>query len=307
MEAGAGRLDQVQCLCGTSPIRSTPSTSLRLPWTVHSFAFQPAEDSSVIAGGLADGRIVIWDTSEIRDEILLPARPAQRGARATTAASVHPVCRPKQLSEAAMSHVLPVTDIKWLGPVAVNRKGEVTKTEAWNFFATTSADGRVLFWPTEHQNPKTKVMEWTPSHECKMTRGGPGHPTGRLTRLHLTSPGVSPRFGQPGMAGARVAQCDFKMQEGDETVPMDASRTVSHFHEGPVRSIERSPFFPDVALSVGNWTFKLFKEGSQKPIFSAPVGRIPLRRRVLSEQARRRVHRQEQRRDRRVGLHLQIR
>ena len=76
--------------------------------------------------------------------------------------------------------------------------------------------------------------------------------------------------------GGRGAQCDFKMREGDETVPMDASRTVSHFHEGPVRSIERSPFFPDVALSVGNWTFKLFREGSQKPIFSAPTSDVYL-------------------------------
>ena len=51
----------------TDPIN--PQYVLEAPVDVHSFAFNP-EDSSVIAGGLADGRIVIWDTSEIRDEIV---------------------------------------------------------------------------------------------------------------------------------------------------------------------------------------------------------------------------------------------
>jgi len=256
----------------TDPIN--PQYVLEAPVDVHSFAFNP-ENSSVIAGGLADGRIVIWDTSEIRDEIMAYQLRRSKGGEGNSSIGP-PVCRPKQLSEAAMSHVLPVTDIKWLGPVAVNRKGEVTKTEAWNFFATTSADGRVLFWPTElTKNPKTKVMEWTPSHECKMTRGEVAGILQAVSLDFIDLAGGKSTFWATGMAG-EVAQCDFKMQEGDETVPMDASRTVSHFHEGPVRSIERSPFFPDVALSVGNWTFKLFKEGSQKPIFSAPTSDVYL-------------------------------
>jgi hypothetical protein len=45
---------------------------------------------------------------------------------------------------------------------------------------------------------------------------------------------------------------------------------VCRYAAGPVRSIERSPFFPDTLLSVGDWTFKLFKEGVKRPLFSSP-------------------------------------
>ena len=115
---------------------------------VHSFAFNP-ERSDIIAGGLADGRIVIWDTRDIGEEIMAYQIRRSKGGEGAGAVGP-PVCRPKQLSEAAMSHVLPVTDVKWLGPV----KREVAEVR-WprrspaTFFATTSADGRVLFWPTE--------------------------------------------------------------------------------------------------------------------------------------------------------------
>ena len=158
----------------------------------------------------------------------------------------------------------------------MSRGGEVAKAESCDFFATTSADGRVLFWPTElTKNPKTKLMEWAPSHECKMTRGEVAGILQAISLDFIDLDAGKSTFWATGMAG-EVAQCDFKMREDDETVPMDASRMVSHFHEGPVRSLERSPFFPDVALSVGNWTFKLFAEGSRMPIFSAPTSDVYL-------------------------------
>ena len=34
-------------------------------------------------------------------------------------------------------------------------------------------------------------------------------------------------------------------------------------------SLDRSPFFPDILLSVGDWSFQLWKEGQQTPIFSS--------------------------------------
>lgn len=256
----------------TDPIN--PQYVLEAPVDVHSFAFNP-ERSDIIAGGLADGRIVIWDTRDIGEEIMAYQIRRSKGGEGAGAVGP-PVCRPKQLSEAAMSHVLPVTDVKWLGPVSVSRGGEVAKAESCDFFATTSADGRVLFWPTElTKNPKTKLMEWAPSHECKMTRGEVAGILQAISLDFIDLDAGKSTFWATGMAG-EVAQCDFKMREDDETVPMDASRMVSHFHEGPVRSLERSPFFPDVALSVGNWTFKLFAEGSRMPIFSAPTSDVYL-------------------------------
>lgn len=44
-----------------------------------------------------------------------------------------------------------------------------------------------------------------------------------------------------------------------------ASPPKQHFrgHCGPVCCVERSPFFRDILLSVGGWTFALWKEGAQ--------------------------------------------
>ena len=212
----------------TDPIN--PQYVLEAPVDVHSFAFNP-ERSDIIAGGLADGRIVIWDTRDIGEEIMAYQIRRSKGGEGAGAVGP-PVCRPKQLSEAAMSHVLPVTDVKWLGPVSVSRGGEVAKAESCDFFATTSADGRVLFWPTElTKNPKTKLMEWAPSHECKMTRGEVAGILQAISLDFIDLDAGKSTFWATGMAG-EVAQCDFKMREDDETVPMDASRMVSHFHEG---------------------------------------------------------------------------
>lgn len=32
-------------------------------------------------------------------------------------------------------------------------------------------------------------------------------------------------------------------------------------HDGPIQTIQRSPFFKDVLLCVGGWNFTLWKEG----------------------------------------------
>ena len=46
--------------------------------------------------------------------------------------------------------------------------------------------------------------------------------------------------------------------------------SVSQDHFRPCVSLERSPFFPDIYLTVGDWSFNLWCEGVQAPIFSSP-------------------------------------
>ena len=48
-----------------------------------------------------------------------------------------------------------------------------------------------------------------------------------------------------------------------------AQRPLYHFnhHSGPVLCMERSPFFKDIVLSVGGWSFSLWKEGCEVPMF----------------------------------------
>ena len=40
-------------------------------------------------------------------------------------------------------------------------------------------------------------------------------------------------------------------------------------HFGAISSLQRSPFFEDIVLSVGEWSFKIWKEGLSAPIFAS--------------------------------------
>ena len=47
------------------------------------------------------------------------------------------------------------------------------------------------------------------------------------------------------------------------------TKSVSSHHFGPVLAIQRSPFYDDILLTVGEWTFRIWKEGINSPIFTS--------------------------------------
>merc|ERR1711998_111751 len=66
-----------------------------------------------------------------------------------------------------------------------------------------------------------------------------------------------------------------KLKQDGEPVDDDDSdgpfvQSVAPGHFGPCQSLQRSPFFPDIWLTVGDWRFSLWKEGVDQPIFSSP-------------------------------------
>jgi len=42
-------------------------------------------------------------------------------------------------------------------------------------------------------------------------------------------------------------------------------------HPRPPVGLQQSPFFPDILLSVGDWSFHIWKIGEEKPLFSSPL------------------------------------
>ena len=46
--------------------------------------------------------------------------------------------------------------------------------------------------------------------------------------------------------------------------------SINQDHFRPCVSLEQSPFFPDIYLSVGDWSFNLWCEGVESPVFSSP-------------------------------------
>jgi len=59
-----------------------------------------------------------------------------------------------------------------------------------------------------------------------------------------------------------VAYCDF-VKPADVEHP-DYVKAISQYHYGPVIGLQRSPFFDDVLLSVGDWAFKVRRIGNTR-------------------------------------------
>lgn len=65
-----------------------------------------------------------------------------------------------------------------------------------------------------------------------------------------------------------VAYADWVRPESEEHP--EYTKLIRASHCGPVKSLQRSPFFDDVLLSVGDWTFQVWREGHDKPLFMSP-------------------------------------
>merc|ERR1719326_2093283 len=76
---------------------------------------------------------------------------------------------------------------------------------------------------------------------------------GSLAFANWATPGSAASFSAGGMPDASEGQ------------------RIVNDHFRPCNSLQRSPFYKDVMLSVGDWNFNLWKEGMREPIFSSPM------------------------------------
>ena len=70
-----------------------------------------------------------------------------------------------------------------------------------------------------------------------------------------------------------VVYADWKVERDNDTNKQKPVKFDNIFagHFGPVTTISRSPFFPDIVLTVGGWSFSVWREGvSHGPLLSSP-------------------------------------
>jgi WD40 repeat protein len=82
-----------------------------------------------------------------------------------------------------------------------------------------------------------------------------------------------------GTEDGEVVYATWSLIRDSESGRMIAQRPLYHFnhHSGPVLCMERSPFFKDIVLSVGGWSFSLWKEGCETgPIVSSGNSSVQL-------------------------------
>jgi len=243
-----------------------PQYVLESPMDVFCFQFNPV-NQNLVAAGLLNGQVVLWDTSSMQEQV---RKKEKKSDGDDSVEKVIPVCKHLHASELPDSHTTTVTDLKWLGAeIEVTNKGKVgqNKSGECNFFATTSPDGKVMFWDIRvKKDLKKNEIFWIPTFKIGLTRGEIAGDLGAF-KFIFGNISSTTKFFCTSMDG-EVAYCDFEKPDG-ETHP-EHTKMVSDSHSGQVVAVERSPFFPDIILSVGDWTFKIFKEGVSTPLISSP-------------------------------------
>ncbi|XP_078488528.1 dynein axonemal intermediate chain 3 [Ciona intestinalis] len=66
-----------------------------------------------------------------------------------------------------------------------------------------------------------------------------------------------------GSEDGEVIYASFKLEKDNETGKSNVPKPTWSVapHDGPVNTLQRNPFFSDILLSVGGWTFAIWKEG----------------------------------------------
>ncbi|XP_041063784.1 dynein intermediate chain 3, axonemal [Carcharodon carcharias] len=66
-----------------------------------------------------------------------------------------------------------------------------------------------------------------------------------------------------GTEDGEVTSVDWQVEKDMDTGKMTTPKPTHCYtvHDGPVNTVQRSPFFTDIILTVGGWTFAIWKEG----------------------------------------------
>lgn len=263
--AGQARRSAILIWNFVDPIH--PQYVLESPFDVFAFRFNTSAPS-LIAGGLYNGQVILWDTSSAAT---LRNRGSSKGEGEKGEASI-PVIRPKCLSSLEKSHNACVTDLAWLQKgLHINRMGQLHETEdpgACHCFVTIAVDGRARFWDVrvkrETKKGKEGEIDWTPVWTVSLIRDHGGDLAG--TRFSFSNTFRSSSFFVGSMDG-EVALAQYEKPEGVDHP--EYTKGCIEAHSGPVVSLQRSPFFEGIVLSAGDWTFKIWKEGHTQPLFAS--------------------------------------
>ncbi|KAK6099299.1 hypothetical protein MT418_000733 [Batrachochytrium dendrobatidis] len=271
-----------------------PQLILEAPEDVHAFRFNPV-DPNIVVAGCTSGQIVLWDVSEYQDK-LKSTRKAENDSIGISdeGKDKHvetPVVKYSVVSSIEASHRACVTDIHWLSThFELSSNGEMVEHGEYGHkqIVTSSLDGTIAFWDLRYKKDwKSLDLAWRPFLRVSLSSLDSTFDYS-LTRVSICTTVVDkPKSGDvsshdtPPSAGKEKEKAASQKlwtskfycvtEEGDviysdwiaeKATEEKVSRVEFAFssHFGPASDLQRSPFCPDILLSVGGWSFSLWKE-----------------------------------------------
>jgi WD40 repeat protein len=286
-----------------------PQLMLESPHDTYTFQFNPSAPH-IIAAGCISGQVIMWDMTDAQEQLqrIQNKKVGEQDDDEGASDKVAPI-RHAAISHIDTSHRRPVADLTWLPPgMEVDHFGKITRTEETKScqFLTVAGDGQVCIWDTRYKeiakkNPRLHKdlkpnkdgtmpeIPWQPQFKLTLTKlEGVGELN--LSRINLMCHEGGQQNPDPEKFSSQfycateegdMVFADWKPEaidsgggdEGEEDGETSAENVqwMSQDHFRPCVSLERSPFFPDIILSVSDWSFNLWQAGTKTPLFSSPL------------------------------------
>ncbi|KAI5058000.1 hypothetical protein GOP47_0028015 [Adiantum capillus-veneris] len=256
-----------------------PQIILESPSDIFSLRFNPTKPT-LIAGGCYNGQVILWDISAAEEQVGKNEKESVKGFKKDKDEERRrkaPKVMFSLLSFVSKSHTAIVSDLHWLPDVQVlegPQKLVRQYSQEASMLVSIAADGKIIFWDAslkKHEDIDLEVLDETKSAELASEK----YKWSPVLQVDLTSSKTPER--QVGLlkiilsSDSRFFCCNESgdILDGDINTSnrCELVKNISECHNGQVRSLQRSPFFEDIILSVDVWTFALWRVGFKKPIF----------------------------------------
>jgi len=288
-----------------------PLLVLRSPVECTCFRYNPTNPDIVI-GGCKNGQIAIWNLAEEQRKAFSFSLPGSFNGNefSKKKRSGRVVLKPLALTNPEHNHRRYVSDIVWLPPnMQINAKGRLLskayESHISHQFLTISGDGYVMFWDIRFKEilegtlphigkPKVLLQQkrksinaisserqtsnyWMPLFKIKVKRL---EAAGEVSLCQIDySPHATPNSGhqilcsseEGDLLSVRWLQKQSKEKE-DMIEEPEYTEWIASDHKRPPKALERSPFFPEILVSISDWNFHLWNIGEkmEEPFFKSP-------------------------------------
>ncbi|XP_020946007.1 WD repeat-containing protein 63 isoform X3 [Sus scrofa] len=249
-----------------------PQLMLESPDDIFCFKFCPS-DPNIIAGGCMNGQIVMWDITAHADRI----ENIKAGGNRSKKVTLKPMfllepdsnkeamyIRQCAVSSIENGHRKVITDIHWLPDTfEINRLGSVFENRSGIScqLVTCSADCTICFWDIRPQ----KALSSQPPAEKKKEESIEIPFDLPSTFLHLDLSWKPLSKIRLSKGETTLDHCPTKLSLGEDNLlyKAQAKKPVSLYsvHDGAVHTVQRSPFYEDIILTIGGWNVAIWKEG----------------------------------------------
>ncbi|RXN11979.1 WD repeat-containing 63 [Labeo rohita] len=250
----------------TDPIN--PQLQLECPDDVLCFQFCPS-DPNIIAGGCMNGQIVLWDISA-HVERLQDTRSGGKNISNKLDKNETPVVRYCAVSGIENGHKAPITDIQWLPETF-----ELGSSGEYSPLKFSLRDNTVDCPSGDKPLQNAEREEGCGFAQLRVPSAKQQKPMENIsTKLYV------------GTEDGELVYTDWKMEKDNDSGRLlkveflecflSGTKPIHRFlvHDTLVNTVTRSPFFKDIILTVGSFSFAIWKEGvTNGPILMSAFSR----------------------------------